>query len=93
MSQLPDGRVVVRVAPPDTRPAAAITGHCRTRGERVVWCRDDGWLFDLRATSNPYRRDDDRLVVDLVTESAWYAWQLNGTRANSLAVLASTLFL
>ncbi len=94
MRLLPDGRVVVRVEPPNTRPAAAITPRCPTYGQRLVWCRDDGWLFDLRATSDPYPREaDDKLVVELVDEASWYAWLLNGTALQAIPVLASTVFL
>jgi hypothetical protein len=93
MKSSADGRIVVPIGPPQTRPAAPVVSGTPTLGQRIVWCRPDGWCFDLRATSDPYLRPSDgRLVVDLVDEIDWYAWRLNGTPTDPVDVLASTAF-
>jgi hypothetical protein len=93
MKSSADGRIVVPIGPPRTRAATPVVEGTPTLGQRIVWCRPDGWYFDLRATSDPHiRPSDGRLVVDLVDEVDWYASRLNGSALQPIEVPASTAF-
>jgi hypothetical protein len=93
MKSSADGRIVVPIGPPQTRAATPVVTGTPTLGQRMVWCRPDGWYFDLRATSDPHLRPSDgRLVVDVVDEADWYAWRLNGSALKPVQVPASTAF-
>lgn len=88
----PDGSLIVRGRPPAPRPPARIDLTTPTRGERVILVRPDGYVFDLRATSDPFLDADGRLRVHIVTEAAWYAWQITGTPPDPVEVLAAVVF-
>jgi hypothetical protein len=68
-----DGSLVVFVRPPEAREAVAVADYTGpVRGERVVVLQKTEWLFDMRATTDAYRDDTGRLVVDVLREDAWY---------------------
>lgn len=82
-----DGRaVVVPVEPPPTRPAGPITADTVTIGRRIVVAQPDGFHYDLRAITDPYRRPcDGRLAVQLVDEQVWYDARALRATATALA--------
>lgn len=101
LETLPDGRVVVRIRPPENRPPAPITADTKTWGQRVVWCRPDGYHYDYRATKDPYPaiyEGQPRLMVDIVEERVWYDAvglhvSAEALGAHAITVPASRVFL
>jgi len=89
------GVLFCRVQPPPTRVpqrvdqlAGPVTGH------RVIWQSQQGWHFDIRATSEPYvSPDDGELLINVVAEVDWYRSKLTGAPLRERAAYAEVVFL
>lgn len=87
-----DGGLVSRVRPPEARRPSAVVATTKTIGERIVLMRPDAWCYDLRATSDPYQGADG-LMIQIVSEMAWYRQQITGEPVDPVGVRASVVFL
>jgi hypothetical protein len=62
------------------RPAAA---EPTLMGKRLILSTPEGFLEDMRAVSERYVDNENRDVVDVGTEEAYYAWMLTGEPPSS----------
>lgn len=46
------------------------------RGKRVILSTPEGFVYDMRAATDRYVDEQNRDVVDVVSEEAWYRWML-----------------
>ena len=77
-------RLVNLDAPPPRAPIAA-RDMPRLTGCRVVLVAPAGTRRDVRASSEPYQRDDATICVRVCPEPDWYRWTLTGQTPTSTA--------
>ena len=65
--------------PPVRRPRR-VAEVPAVRGKRVILSRPDGFIYDVRAVSEPYDDHEDRRVVEVCTERDYYVWMFGGAR-------------
>lgn len=63
---------------PPARVPRRVTDVRAVRGKRVILSQPDGFIYDVRATSELYDGPDGRPRVDVCWEHEWYAWQADG---------------
>lgn len=61
---------------PPARPPRPAADEPALRGKRVILSTPEGFVYDIRAVSQPYRDQEDDDVVDVVTEEDYYRWML-----------------
>lgn len=63
---------------PPTRRPIPVDRVPAVRGKRVILSTPEGFVYDMRAASEPYPDGDGRLVLDITSEKLWYRMQLTG---------------
>lgn len=61
--------------PPSRRPRPAIEERA-LRGKRVILSTPEGFVYDMRAASQPYVDSEGGSVVDIVSEEGYFRWML-----------------
>lgn len=77
---------------PPTRPPRPAAHERALRGKRVIVSTPDGFVYDMRAASEPYLAPDGRAMVDVVTEEGWYRWMLIGAQPERKAFSVKLLW-
>ena len=77
---LADGRIAQTIGAPAPREPIEVTAAVETRGQRVIVQRPTGFMYDVRAVSNPEIDAQGNLVVRVTTEEAYYRWLILGER-------------
>jgi hypothetical protein len=65
--------------PPARQPRPA-ADEPALKGKRVVLSTPEGFIYDMRAASEPYRNGDGMPIIDIVAEGAWFRWIYTGQR-------------
>ena len=65
---------------PPARKPVPVADLPAVRGKRVVLSRPDGFVYDMRASSEVFRGADGRDYVRVVSEEDWYRWMFLGDR-------------
>jgi hypothetical protein len=63
---------------PPSRKPMRVTDVPAVRGKRVILSRPDGFVYDMRASSEVYRGRDGRSYVRVVSEEEWFRWMFVG---------------
>jgi len=63
---------------PPARHPVPVDQMPAVRGKRVVLSTQEGFVYDMRASSEVYVDESGRHVVDVVSEEDWYRWMLTG---------------
>jgi len=64
---------------PPVRQPVPVDQVPAVRGKRVVLSTSEGFVYDMRASSEVYIDESGRDVVDVVSEEDWYRWMLTKT--------------
>jgi len=64
---------------PPARQPVPVDGIPAVRGKRVILSTPEGFVYDMRASSEVYVDPHGRSVVDVISEEDWYRWMLVNT--------------
>jgi hypothetical protein len=79
VSEMPQRRRPAFGAPPARTPVPAKDVPA-LRGQRVILCTGEGFVYDMRAASRIVRDDDGNGYVWIVSEAHWYRWMFTGEK-------------